>query len=46
VLLTRPGGPYGKSPHFGSWSLPKGIADEGEAIEAPGDLLATTAARG
>lgn len=34
VLLAHPGGPYWKSQHFGSWSVPKGIAEDGEALEA------------
>jgi predicted NUDIX family NTP pyrophosphohydrolase len=34
VLLAHPGGPYWKSQDFGSWSVPKGIAEEGEALEA------------
>jgi predicted NUDIX family NTP pyrophosphohydrolase len=31
VLLAHPGGPYWKSQQFGSWSVPKGIAEVGEA---------------
>ena len=34
VLLAHPGGPYWKSQRYGSWSVPKGIAEEGEALEA------------
>lgn len=34
VLLAHPGGPYWKSQAFGSWSVPKGIAEAGEALEA------------
>jgi predicted NUDIX family NTP pyrophosphohydrolase len=30
VLLAHPGGPYWKSQDFGSWSVPKGIAEDGE----------------
>ena len=30
VLLAHPGGPYWKNQEFGSWSVPKGIAEEGE----------------
>jgi predicted NUDIX family NTP pyrophosphohydrolase len=30
VLLAHPGGPYWKSQQFGSWSVPKGIAEDGE----------------
>ena len=33
VLLAHPGGPYWKSQEFGSWSVPKGLAEAGEAIE-------------
>jgi predicted NUDIX family NTP pyrophosphohydrolase len=33
VLLAHPGGPYWRSQEFGSWSVPKGIAEPGEAIE-------------
>ena len=33
VLLAHPGGPYWKAQEFGSWSVPKGIAEAGEAIE-------------
>jgi predicted NUDIX family NTP pyrophosphohydrolase len=34
VLLAHPGGPYWKQQDFGSWSIPKGIAEPNEAIEA------------
>ena len=34
VLLAHPGGPYWKQQDFGSWSVPKGIAEVGEAMEA------------
>lgn len=34
VLLAHPGGPYWKQRDWGSWTLPKGIAEDGEAIEA------------
>src|SRR5215210_6753429 len=34
VLLAHPGGPYWRNQAFGSWSLPKGIAEEGEELEA------------
>jgi predicted NUDIX family NTP pyrophosphohydrolase len=30
VLLAHPGGPYWKSQDYGSWSVPKGIAEDGE----------------
>ena len=33
VLLAHPGGPYWKSQEFGSWSVPKGIAEPDESIE-------------
>jgi predicted NUDIX family NTP pyrophosphohydrolase len=33
VLLAHPGGPYWKSQEFGSWSVPKGIAERDESIE-------------
>ena len=33
MLLGHPGGPYWKSQDFGSWSIPKGIAEADEAIE-------------
>lgn len=34
VLLAHPGGPYWKQQDFGSWSVPKGIAEPDEAPEA------------
>ena len=34
VLLAHPGGPYWRQQDFGSWSVPKGIAEPNEAIEA------------
>jgi predicted NUDIX family NTP pyrophosphohydrolase len=34
VLLAHPGGPYWKSQQFGSWSVPKGLAEGEEAPEA------------
>ncbi len=34
VLLAHPGGPYWKNQHYGSWSVPKGIAEQDEAHEA------------
>jgi predicted NUDIX family NTP pyrophosphohydrolase len=34
VLLAHPGGPFWKSQDFGSWSVPKGIAEADEALEA------------
>lgn len=30
VLLVHPGGPYFKNKDLGSWSIPKGLIDEGE----------------
>lgn len=33
VLLAHPGGPYWRSQDFGSWSVPKGLAERDEAIE-------------
>ena len=33
VLLAHPGGPYWKSQDYGSWSIPKGIAEAGESLE-------------
>lgn len=33
VLLAHPGGPYWKNQQFGSWSVPKGIAEDGEELE-------------
>jgi predicted NUDIX family NTP pyrophosphohydrolase len=34
VLLAHPGGPYWKQQDYGSWSVPKGIAEADEALEA------------
>jgi predicted NUDIX family NTP pyrophosphohydrolase len=34
VLLAHPGGPYWKQQDFGSWSVPKGVAEVDEAMEA------------
>jgi predicted NUDIX family NTP pyrophosphohydrolase len=34
VLLAHPGGPYWKRQDYGSWSVPKGLAEPGEALEA------------
>lgn len=34
VLLAHPGGPYWRGQDFGSWSVPKGIAEADEAPEA------------
>jgi predicted NUDIX family NTP pyrophosphohydrolase len=34
VLLAHPGGPYWKAQEYGSWSVPKGIAEDGESLEA------------
>ena len=34
VLLGHPGGPYWKNQDYGSWSVPKGIAEPDEAAEA------------
>jgi predicted NUDIX family NTP pyrophosphohydrolase len=34
VLLAHPGGPYWARQDHGSWSVPKGIAEDGEALEA------------
>jgi predicted NUDIX family NTP pyrophosphohydrolase len=34
VLLAHPGGPYWKAQDYGSWSVPKGVAEAGEALEA------------
>lgn len=33
VLLAHPGGPYWKQQDYGSWSVPKGIAEPDEALE-------------
>ena len=35
VMLVHPGGPFWRNKDDGAWSIPKGLADEGE------DLLAT-----
>jgi len=34
VLLAHPGGPYWRQQDYGSWSVPKGIAEADEALEA------------
>jgi predicted NUDIX family NTP pyrophosphohydrolase len=34
VLLAHPGGPYWQRQDFGSWSVPKGVAEDGELLEA------------
>ncbi|MEO8274085.1 MAG: NUDIX domain-containing protein [Chloroflexota bacterium] len=34
VLLAHPGGPYWQRQDFGSWSLPKGLAEADEPLEA------------
>jgi predicted NUDIX family NTP pyrophosphohydrolase len=34
VLLAHPGGPYWQKQDYGSWSVPKGVAEAGEALEA------------
>ena len=34
VLLAHPGGPYWKNQQYESWSVPKGIAEPDEALEA------------
>lgn len=34
VLLAHPGGPYWQGQEFGSWSVPKGVAEPGEAPES------------
>ncbi len=34
ILLAHPGGPYWARQDYGSWSVPKGIAEPGEALEA------------
>lgn len=34
VLLAHPGGPYWARQDYGSWSVPKGIAEPGEGLEA------------
>lgn len=32
VLLAHPGGPYWSGQDYGSWSVPKGVAEAGEAL--------------
>lgn len=34
ILLAHPGGPYWTRQDYGSWSVPKGLAEPGEALEA------------
>lgn len=34
VLLAHPGGPYWRRQPYRSWSVPKGIAEPGEALES------------
>ena len=34
LLLAHPGGPYWQRQDYGSWSVPKGIAESDEALEA------------
>jgi predicted NUDIX family NTP pyrophosphohydrolase len=34
VLLAHPGGPYWQKQDWGSWSVPKGVAEAGEPLEA------------
>jgi predicted NUDIX family NTP pyrophosphohydrolase len=34
VLLAHPGGPYWARQDAGAWSVPKGIAEDGEGLEA------------
>jgi predicted NUDIX family NTP pyrophosphohydrolase len=34
VLLAHPGGPYWARQDAGAWSVPKGIAEDGEALQA------------
>jgi len=34
VLLAHPGGPYWANRDAGAWTLPKGVAEAGEALEA------------
>lgn len=34
VLLAHPGGPFWETRDEGAWSLPKGVADEGEDLAA------------
>jgi len=33
VLLVHPGGPYFKNKDEGSWSVPKGLVEEGEVLQ-------------
>ena len=33
VLLAHPGGPYWQRQDYGSWSVPKGVAEDGEKLE-------------
>jgi predicted NUDIX family NTP pyrophosphohydrolase len=32
VMLAHPGGPFWAKKDLGAWSIPKGLADEGEAL--------------
>jgi len=34
VLLAHPGGPYWASRDAGAWTIPKGVAEPGEALDA------------
>jgi predicted NUDIX family NTP pyrophosphohydrolase len=34
VLLAHPGGPYWRQQEYGSWSVPKGLVEGDEALEA------------
>jgi predicted NUDIX family NTP pyrophosphohydrolase len=34
VLLAHPGGPYWRQQEYGSWSVPKGIAETDEVLES------------
>src|SRR3954452_2209291 len=34
VLLAHPGGPYWSRQDYGAWSVPKGLAEGDEALEA------------
>ena len=34
VLLGHPGGPYWRSQDYGSWSIQKGLAEDGEALDS------------
>jgi predicted NUDIX family NTP pyrophosphohydrolase len=36
VLLVHPGGPFWAKKDLGAWSIPKGLADEGEDLLAAG----------